>query len=158
MVLNLSRKIFAPAAGGTGKALGIVLGSVVDGVPESLIFGLGVAAGTPVSVSFLAAVVVSNVPQALAPSAELAAAGWSRGKLTRLWASVVVACALAAGLGYLVGALGHETGDRLAALAAGGLLAMLTDSLIPFAFERGGKLAGFWTVVGYALAILPRAL
>jgi ZIP family zinc transporter len=142
---------------GSGSALGIVLGAVVDGVPESLIFGLSVATGTAVSASFLAAVIVSNVPQALAPSAELAAAGWSRAKLTRMWGSVVMACALSAGLGYLVGSIGHETGDRLAAFAAGGLLAMLTDSLIPFGYERGGKLAGFWTVIGYALAILPRA-
>jgi ZIP family zinc transporter len=144
--------------GGAGSALGIVLGSVVDGVPESLIFGIGVAAGNPVSAAFLFAVIVSNVPQALAPSAELVEAGWSRAKLALMWGVVVVACALAAGLGFLLGSISHSTGDRLSAIAAGGLLAMLTDSLMPFAFTRGGKLAGFWTVVGYALAVLPRAL
>jgi ZIP family zinc transporter len=140
----------------SGGALGIVLGSVVDGVPESLIFGIGVAAGTPVSVAFLAAVIVSNIPQALAPSAELAAAGWTRSRLTMLWGTVVVACGIAAGVGYLLGSVSGGTGDRMAALAAGGLLAMLTDSLMPFAFERGGSLAGLWTVVGFALAILPQ--
>jgi ZIP family zinc transporter len=140
----------------SGGALGIVLGSVVDGVPESLIFGIGVAAGNPVSASFLAAVIVSNVPQALAPSAELAVSGWTRSKLALLWGVVVVGCALAAGLGYLVGSISQSTGDRMSAFAAGGLLAMLTDSLMPFAFDRGGSWAGFWTVVGFALAILPR--
>jgi ZIP family zinc transporter len=148
----------ASGSSGAGEALGIVLGSVVDGVPESLIFGIGVAAGNPVSVAFLSAVIVSNVPQALAPSAELAHAGWSRAKLALMWGVVVGACALAAGLGFLLGSIGHATGDRMSALAAGGLLAMLTDSLMPFAFTRGGRYAGFWTVVGYALAILPRAL
>jgi ZIP family zinc transporter len=148
----------APAEGDTGKALGIVLGSVVDGVPESLIFGIGVAARNPVSVAFLLAVIVSNVPQALAPSAELTAAGWSRERLALLWGVVVVACALAAGLGFLFGSISHNTGERLSAFAAGGLLAMLTNSLMPFAFERGGAYAGFWAVVGYALAILPLAL
>jgi hypothetical protein len=56
------------------------------------------------------------------------------------------------------GTISHNTGDRLSAIAAGGLLAMLTDSLMLFAFTRGGKLAGLWPVVGYALAVLPRAL
>jgi ZIP family zinc transporter len=140
---------------GAQGALGIVLGSVVDGVPESLIFGIGVAAGNPVSTSFLAAVIVSNIPQALAPSAELAAAGWSRARLCVMWGSVVVACGVASWLGYLVGSAGGN-GDRMAALAAGGLLAMLTDSLMPFAYRRGRNLAGVWTVVGFALAVLAR--
>ncbi|HVQ89374.1 MAG TPA: hypothetical protein VMT88_14450, partial [Actinomycetes bacterium] len=61
---------------GTGAAIGIVVGSVVDGVPESVIFGIQIGAGIPISVTFLAAVLISNVPQALAPSADLAAAGW----------------------------------------------------------------------------------
>jgi ZIP family zinc transporter len=139
-----------------GGALGIVLGAIVDGVPESLIFGISLAAGTGVSASFLAAVIVSNIPQALAPSADLAAAGWSRARLALLWGAVVVACGLAAGLGYAVGAARGSTGDRMAALAAGGVLAMLTNSLMPFAFQRGGQLAGLWTVVGFALAVLPR--
>ena len=145
----------AEEAEGAEGALGIVLGSVVDGVPESLIFGIGVAAGQPVSSSFLAAVIVSNVPQALAPSAELAAAGWSRSRLCVMWGAVVVACGIASGLGYLVGEVGAN-GDRMAGLAAGGLLAMLTNSLMPFAYRRGGSWAGVWTVLGFALAVLPR--
>jgi ZIP family zinc transporter len=73
-----------------------------------------------------------------------------------MWGAVVVACGLAAGLGYAVGAALGSTGDRMAALAAGGVLAMLTNSLMPFAFQRGGQLSGLWTVVGFALAVLPR--
>ncbi len=140
----------------SGGALGIVLGSVVDGVPESLIFGIGVAAGTPVSASFLAAVIVSNIPQALAPSAELVDGGWTRSKLALMWSVVVIGCALAAAVGYLVGSIDQSSGDRMSAFAAGGLLAMLTNSLMPFAFDRGGSWAGFWTVVGFALAVVPR--
>jgi zinc transporter, ZIP family len=55
--------------------LGIVVGSVVDGVPESLIFGIKIGAGITVSPSFLAAVFVSNIPQAIAPSADLWGSG-----------------------------------------------------------------------------------
>jgi ZIP family zinc transporter len=139
---------------GTGGAMGIVVGSVVDGVPESIIFGIQLATGLPVSASFLAAVLVSNIPQAIAPSADLAAAGWGPRRLGRLWLLVVLACGVAAALGYLAAnASGDVTGAGMAAIAAGGLLAMLTNSLMPFAYERGGELAGAATVVGFCLSL-----
>jgi ZIP family zinc transporter len=139
---------------GAGGAMGIVVGSVVDGVPESIIFGIQIAAGLPVSASFLAAVLVSNVPQAIAPSADLAKSGWSIGRTTRLWLAVVASCAVAAAVGWAIAtAIPSSQGDRAAALAAGGLLAMLTNSLMPFAFERGGALAGVATVAGFCLSI-----
>jgi zinc transporter, ZIP family len=85
---------------GAGASMGIVVGSVVDGVPESIIFGIQVATGFPISVSFLAAVFVSNIPQAIAPSADLAASGWSTRRLGSLWLFVVLACGAAAALGF----------------------------------------------------------
>ena len=140
---------------GAGGSMGIVVGSVVDGVPESLIFGIQIGAGITVSPSFLAAVFVSNIPQAIAPSADLRATGWSAARLARLWGVVVLACGLAAALGYLgTQASSQVLGDRAAAVAAGGLLAMLTNSLMPFAFERGGALAGAATAVGFLLPVL----
>ncbi|HEX5087510.1 MAG TPA: hypothetical protein VFV89_06850 [Nocardioides sp.] len=72
-----------------------------------------------------------------------------------MWGSVVVACGLASGLGFVIGSVGG-TGDRMVALAAGGLLAMLTDSLMPFAYRRGRNWPGVWTVIGFAVAVLPR--
>jgi ZIP family zinc transporter len=139
---------------GTGGAMGIVVGSVVDGVPESIIFGIQIATGLPVSASFLAAVLISNVPQAIAPSADLAASGWGARRLGRLWLLVVLACGVAAALGYAAAEASSDvTGARMAALAAGGLLAMLTNSLMPFAYERGGELAGAATVVGFCLSL-----
>jgi ZIP family zinc transporter len=139
---------------GTGGAMGIVVGSVVDGVPESVIFGIQVATGFPISLSFLTAVFVSNIPQAVAPSADLHTAGWSVRRLGGLWLLVVVACGVAAALGFLAAdAFSGATGDRMAALAAGGLLAMLTNSLIPFAYERGRALAGVATVIGFCVSL-----
>jgi ZIP family zinc transporter len=139
---------------GTGGAMGIVVGSVVDGVPESVIFGVTLATGLPISASFIAAVMISNVPQAIAPSADLAAAGWSASRLARLWGAVVLACGIAAALGYAAAnSIDSVDGTRMAALAAGGLLAMLTNSLMPFAYERGGQLAGAATVVGFCLSL-----
>jgi len=138
---------------GSGNALGIVVGSVLDGVPESVIFGIQMATGMSVSVAFLAAVFVSNIPQALAPSASLAESGWSKRKVSLLWLSVVLACGVAAALGYGVASmLSGVNGARASAFASGGILAMLSDSLIPFAHERS-KYAGLWTVVGFCASL-----
>jgi zinc transporter, ZIP family len=139
--------------GGGGGPLGIVVGAVVDGIPESLIFGIQLAAGVPLSAAFVAAVFVSNIPQALAPSVDLAQAGWKPMRLGAMWTVVVVACGLTAGLGYVVGDAFGLAGDRAAAFAAGGLLAMMTNSLMPFAFSRGGAAAGVMTVVGFAVSL-----
>lgn len=133
--------------------LGIVVGSVVDGVPESVIFGIQVATGQVISAVFLGAVFVSNIPQALAPSAALAESGWKLGRMAAMWGAVVGACAIAAWLAYLGGAALGAVGDRAAAIAAGGLLAMLTDSLMPYAVNKGGAQAGIWTVVGFAASL-----
>ena len=140
---------------GVGGAMGIVVGSVVDGVPESVIFGIQVGTGFPISLSFLAAVFISNIPQSIAPSADLSASGWSARRVGMLWFWVVLACGVAAALGYLATDLTSDAqGGRAAALAAGGLLAMLTNSLMPFAFERGLALAGAATAVGFCLSLL----
>jgi len=136
-------------SGGAAGALGIVVGAVVDGVPETIIFGIQLASGEPVSFAFIAAVFVSNIPQAIAPSAELAAAGWSRRRVAVLWGWVALVCGIASVLGYGAASLVPKVeGARMAAFAAGGVLAMLSNSLIPFAHERS-KGAGLWTVVGF---------
>jgi ZIP family zinc transporter len=70
-----------------------------------------------------------------------------------MWALVVLACGATAAVGYWLGSALGATGDRAAALAAGGLLAMLTDSLMPYAFSKGGVGAGVWTVLGFAASL-----
>jgi ZIP family zinc transporter len=139
---------------GAGGPLGIVLGSVVDGVPESVIFGIQLAAGMPISIAFLAAVFISNIPQALAPSADLVRSGWKAGRMIAMWGAVVLACGIASALGWLAATnVDTVTGARTAAIAAGGLLAMLTASLVPFAYQKGGAWAALGTVVGFCAAL-----
>lgn len=133
--------------------LGIVVGAVVDGIPESLIFGIQIASGQAISAAFLGAVFVSNIPQALAPSDDLARSGWRWTRMLAMWGVVVVACGVTSGLGFALAHAVPATGGRAAAFAAGGLLAMLTDSLMPYAFDRGGSWAGVWTVVGFAASM-----
>jgi ZIP family zinc transporter len=148
---NIVEKRFGE--GDDAGPLGIVVGSVVDGVPESIIFGIQIATGQAIGAAFLGAVFVSNVPQALAPSAALAESGWSRARMAGMWGVVVLACAVTAWLGYLAGVGLGANGDRAAAIAAGGLLAMLTDSLMPYAVQKGGSPAGIWTVVGFVASL-----
>jgi len=140
---------------GSGQAMGIVVGSIVDGIPESAIFGIQVATNFPISMAFLAAVFVSNFPQALAPSADLAKSGWKMSKLVGMWAIVLLACGVASGLGYaLANSFSAVNGDRMAALAAGGLLSMIADSMMPFAVERGGKYVAIAVVAGFCLPLM----
>ena len=140
---------------GSGSPMGIVVGSIIDGVPESFIFGIAVTTGEPMSIALVAAVWISNVPQAMAPSADLAEEGWSVAKTGLMWGGVVVACALTALVGYAIGVdSSTATGAGAAAFAAGGVLAMLTDSLVPFSFEKAGRPAGILTVIGFALTLL----
>ena len=155
-IFVVADRLVASRTGGddSDNPLGIVIGAVVDGVPESLIFGIAVTTGDPISIAFVAAVWVSNIPQALAPSSALAKQGWSIGKTALMWGGVVGACALTAVLGYVIGEnVSSATGGVAAAVAAGGVLAMLTDSLMPFAFKKGGDQAGIWTVVGFAVTL-----
>ncbi|HEY8179781.1 MAG TPA: hypothetical protein VIH33_05215 [Candidatus Limnocylindria bacterium] len=140
--------------GGSGGALGVVLGSVVDGVPESLIFGIQIAAGVPISLAFLAAVFVSNIPQALAPSSDLIQSGWRAGRMVGMWGAVVLACGVASALGWLAATeVDTVTGARVAAIAGGGVLAMLSASLVPFAYQKGGAGAALGTVAGFCVSM-----
>lgn len=139
---------------GGSSALGIVIGSIVDGVPESIIFGIQLATGVPISAQFLFAIWISNVPQSFVPSSDLVALGWKKSKMALMWTAVVAACGIAAGLGYLLAANASDiNGARAAGIAAGGLLAMLTNSLIPFSFERAESFAGLGTVIGFVLSL-----
>jgi ZIP family zinc transporter len=140
---------------GAGGAMGIVVGSVVDGVPESLIFGIQIGTGVAISGAFLAAVFRLQHPAGACAFCRPRQKRWSLKKLARLWLVVVLACGVAAALGFLAtNATSSAQGDRAAAIAAGGLLAMLTNSLMPFAFDRGKNLAGVATVVGFCLTLL----
>lgn len=138
-------------------AMGIVLGSIIDGVPECVIFGIQIATGQAISTAFLSAVMVSNIPQSIAPSADLAKQGDPIKKTALMWLAVVVICAVAGAAAFAFAArVGSVTGAVVSAFAAGGLICMLTTSLIPFSAERGGLLTGVWAVLGFAVSFLQQ--
>jgi ZIP family zinc transporter len=142
-----------------GAALAIVLGIVLDGIPESFVVGIDLLSGEGVSAAFIAAVFLSNLPESAAASAGLAKAGWKQSRIYGLWAGVTVVAGAAAALGN--SALGGASADSIAfvlAFAAGAILTMLADTMMPEAFEQGGKAAGLLTTLGFAAAVVISAL
>ena len=137
-----------------GSGLGIVLGTLLDGIPESAVLGMTLVGGGGVSLSLLAGIWVSNFPEALGGSVNMLNSGWSKRKIRILWLSVLGVSALAAALGYAaLEASSTLTGGFVGALAAGALLAMIADEMAPEAFDRASIYAGLATVAGFALAV-----
>jgi zinc transporter, ZIP family len=138
-----------PDAGGSALALGAFL----DGIPEQLVLGIGLAEGSGVSVGLLAAVFVSNLPEAIGSSSDMLAANHPRAAVLRLWTGVAVVCTLATIAGY---GMAEKTGDELKGaingFAAGALLVMLADSMIPESRVKAGLAGGLVLVLGFALA------
>jgi zinc transporter, ZIP family len=141
----------ARRGGSAGTAL--ALGAFLDGIPEQLVLGIGIAAGEGVSVGLLVAIFVSNLPEAIGSSTDMRAAGRAPAAIRRLWFVVAAVCALATVAGY---AIADVTGSNFNAavdgFAAGALVVMLIDSMIPEAVRKGGDVSGLVTVLGFAVA------
>ncbi|MGZ4416764.1 MAG: ZIP family metal transporter [Gaiellaceae bacterium] len=149
----LARLVGRLGPGGQGGGLTLALGAFLDGIPEQIVLGIGIAGGTGVSIGLLVAIFVSNLPEAVGSATDMRAAGTSKRQIRLLWLAVAGLCALATPLGYL---LATQTGGHFQAaingFAAGALLVMLVDSMIPEATEKSGRVAGLATTLGFAVA------
>jgi len=132
----------------------MVLAIILDGVPESIVIGLGIFEGGTVSLAMLVAVFISNLPEAIAGSTGMKAGGWSRKKIILLWFVIALICAVATVAGY---SLFSTASDHwlafIQAFAGGAILMMLANSMMPEAYEHGGGLAGVFTVLGFAVSV-----
>jgi zinc transporter, ZIP family len=148
----------AGGAQAAGSGLAIALGSVLDGVPESFVLGLTVRAGG-VSAALLAGIMLSNLPEGMSSSSGLRAAGWPLRRVVRMWSTVVAGSALAAAAGYvLLDPATGRSGALVQAFAAGALLAMLADTLLPEAYRVEGLFTGSLVVGGFAVSLALSAL
>lgn len=137
----------------TGSGAAIFVGTLLDNIPESLVLGMGTATGGSVNLAFAAAVFVSNLPEGVAGTVNLEDTGRPRSRIVWMWVSLVLVSALCAGLGYLlVQSIPAIDGRMLEAFAAGAMLTMLADTMMPEAFQHGGRLVGLVTVLGYLMA------
>jgi ZIP family zinc transporter len=135
-------------------ALAIVLGIVLDGIPESFVVGIDLLSGEGISVAFIAAVFLSNLPESAAATSGLSKAGWSSARIYGLWTGVTLVAGVAAAIAN--GAFEGASPDWIAfvlAFAAGAILTMLADTLMPEAFEKGGRVAGLLVTLGFAAAV-----
>jgi ZIP family zinc transporter len=149
----LDRGLVRRSGGGGDGGGALALGAFLDGIPEQMVLGIGIAAGEGVGVGLLVAIFVSNLPEAIGSSTAMSAAGTPPSAIRRLWVLVAVICAVATVVGYAIA--DNVSGNVNAAVdgfAAGALLVMLIDSMIPEAVRKGGDVSGLMTVLGFALA------
>jgi zinc transporter, ZIP family len=142
-----------------GSSLGIVLGSVLDGIPESMVIGLTIYEGGAVGAAYLAAVFISNLPEAISSTAGLVSAGWAHSRIMWMWIAIALISGLASLAGY--GLFQHSPPSTVAfvlAFAAGAILTMLAETMMPEAYEHGGKWVGVVTTLGFAVAFTIHTL
>lgn len=134
----------------------LLVGAVIDGIPESIAIGVSLhAEGPSLGLVLLAAVFLANVPESLASAAAMQQEGRSRRYIVGVWAAVAVICIIATVAGYaLLSGLSPGLTSAILALAAGGILAMLADTMFPEALEHGGPKVALATAVGFACALL----
>jgi ZIP family zinc transporter len=132
----------------------MVLGIVLDGIPENAVLGIGMIESGVVSIVMLVAIFLSGMPEAIAGTTGMKAAGWSRQKIFMLWMVIAIVFAFSTVAGYsLFGNASVFTLQVIHSFAGGAILMMLTNSMIPESYEYAGKLAGVFTVLGFALSV-----
>jgi len=145
------------AASGTG--LGIALGALLDGIPETAVQGVQLAGEGALPIGVLVAVVISNLPEGLSSTADMKSNGRGAGYVFGVWAVIAAACTLSAVGGYaLLGDAPGEGRSVVTAIAAGAILAMLANTMLPDAFRRTRTLTGLIAVLGFFASYLVHEL
>ncbi|MCG8927156.1 ZIP family metal transporter [Lentzea sp. CC55] len=142
---------------GSGSA--IAVGALLDGVPESVVLGVSLLGGGGVGVAMLAAVVISNVPEGLSSVAGMKRAGRGAGYVFGVWGAIAVASGVSAALGnVLLDGASPQLIAVITAVAAGAILAMIADTMIPEAYERARLYTGLCTTAGFLTAFVVERL
>jgi ZIP family zinc transporter len=142
-----------------GSALAIVLGSVLDGIPESMVIGLTIFEGGKVGAAYLTAVFISNLPESISSTSGLLTGGWKKARILWMWIAIALISGLASLAGYSL--FQHASPNTVAFIltfAAGAILTMLADTMMPEGYEHGGKWVGVVTTLGFAIAFVIHTL
>jgi ZIP family zinc transporter len=138
-----------------GSGMAIAIGALIDGIPESIVIGVTMIEGSSVSMAAVIAIFLSNVPESLSSTSGMKKAGRSAKYIFGIWGGITVISAISAFAGYTV--FSHFSPQVIAAtvaVAAGGILAMLSSTMIPEAYEEAHDFIGIITVLGFLSAFL----
>ncbi|GGU13864.1 ZIP family metal transporter [Lentzea flava] len=142
-----------------GSGTAIAVGALLDGVPESVVLGVSLLGGGGIGVAMLAAVVISNVPEGLSSVAGMKQAGRGAGYVFGVWGAIAVASGVAAAVGnVLLDGASPQLIAVITAVAAGAILAMIADTMIPEAYERARLYTGLCTTAGFLTAFVVERL
>lgn len=137
------------------SGMALFLGAMLDGIPESAAIGINLLSGTNMGILLLVAVFLSNFPEGVSGAIGMKEAGKSNKYILSLWLSTVVIAGLSALVGYaFLGGTSEHFQAASMAFAAGAILAMLTDTMIPEAFETGGRFVALMAVFGFLVAFI----
>lgn len=141
------------ATASTGVGLAVAVGALLDGVPESLVLGLSIAQGGAVSIPLMVAVAVSNLPEGLSSAVGMKHEGRSARYVFGVWGGIALVSGVAAMLGFaLLAGAAPEVVAVVTTVAAGGIMAMVANTMIPEAFAADRSFTGLWAALGFALA------
>ena len=148
---------------GKGAAMAIWLGILLDGIPESLIIGILSASVTGISLAFITGVFLANLPEAMSSAVGMKKGGMAFSSIFLMWGSLCLITGLGAAAGVLLfppstGVGGSLLLSGIEGLAAGAMLTMIAETMLPEAFEQGGAIVGFSTLMGFIAALIVKVL
>jgi ZIP family zinc transporter len=136
----------------------IVLGSVLDGIPESLVLGLSLTTGGGVSLAMLVSVLVSNLPEGMSSTPAFMRAGRSKMRIALMWSGIILVSAVAALFGYLLGDAPNNAVAFALAFAGGAVITMVSSTMIPEAYAEFRLFTGAAVALGFALVFIMQGL
>lgn len=138
-----------------GAAVAILLGMLLDGVPEALVVGAGAAAGGAISIALLGSIFISNFPEAMSSAAGMREQGFRTERILAMWFGLMLMTGIIAGLGALTMASAPEAAYAvIEGFAAGAMLTVVAETMLPEAYQRGGGIVGLSTLPGFLVAVL----